>query len=271
MDKLVAPRSVEELQREISAKIDALPKRLRQCGEFVLAKKDRIATRTVAELAQEAGVQPSAFMRFCQTMGFKGFSDMQRLYRAAYEDSWPDYAARLNSLRAKGANTPSALLAEFAEAGKRSIESLVNTVDSATLEAAVRKLAGARMIHIVGYRRSFPVATYLAYVFEKMDVPATLHGMVGGLETRHGVRAGDALLAISFAPYTPDTIELAEFVRKRGVPVIAITDSGSGLLGCAADEILTVDEADFGAFRSLSATLSLAVTLAVAVGAARGR
>lgn len=271
MDKLLAPRSVEELQGEISAKLDTLPKRLRQCAEFVLAKKDRIATRTVAELAQEAGVQPSALMRFCQTLGFNGFSEMQRLYRTAYENSWPDYAARLDSLRDKGADTPSALLAEFVEAGRRSLESLVNTIDSATLEASVRKLASAGMIHIVGFRRSFPVASYLAYVFEKMDVPSTLHGMVGGLETRHGIRAGDALLAISFAPYTPDTIEFGEFARERGVPVIAITDAVSGLLGRVADENLTVDEANFGAFRSLSATLSLAVTLAVAVGTARAR
>jgi hypothetical protein len=33
---------------------------------------------------------------------------------------------------------------------------------------------------------------------------------------------------------------------------------------------LSVSEVDVGAFRALSATLSLAITLAVAVGAARG-
>ncbi|EKD60973.1 MAG: hypothetical protein ACD_54C00457G0001, partial [uncultured bacterium] len=37
-----------------------------------------------------------------------------------------------------------------------------------------------------------------------------------------------------------------------------------------ADAILTVPEVDFGAFRSLSATIALAIALAVAVGSARG-
>ncbi len=49
---------------------------------------------TVAEMAEAAGVQPSAFMRFCQIMGFSGYSEMQRLFRESYVGGWPDYSTR---------------------------------------------------------------------------------------------------------------------------------------------------------------------------------
>ncbi|MBO1687899.1 MurR/RpiR family transcriptional regulator, partial [Clostridium butyricum] len=63
---------------------DRLPKRLKQCADFVAANQDRIAVSTVAEMAEGAGVQSSAFMRFCQIMGFSGFSEMQKLFRDSY-------------------------------------------------------------------------------------------------------------------------------------------------------------------------------------------
>ncbi len=265
--RTVTPKSVEELQLAIVERANSLPKRLRQCADYVATNRDKIAVRTVAELAAEAGVQPSAFMRFCQLFGFGGFTEMQRLYRDSYAEAWPDYTARLESLRLSGADSPSALLAEFAEAGRLSLENLVKTIDARVLDASTRTLTDAGVIHVVGFRRSFPVAAYLAYALEKMDIPSLLHGAVGKLDNHRAMRPGDALIAVSFAPYTPDTIAMAEYAQGRDIAVVAITDAPIGPLARAATHVLSVSEADFGAFRSLSATLSLAVTLAVAIGA----
>lgn len=95
----IAPASVEEFRERLSAQLDDLPRRLRQCAEHVAANIDRIAVSTVADLAAGADVPPSAVMRFCQIMGFSGFSEMQRLFREAYAPGWPDYSTRLKNLR----------------------------------------------------------------------------------------------------------------------------------------------------------------------------
>ena len=115
-----APDTLDALYREIAARGDALPKRLRQCADYVTANPDRVAVSTVAELAQAAEVQPSAVMRFCQELGFSGFSQMQRLFREEYSRKWPDYATRLQNLRRTGEDGPAVLLAEFVEAGRTS-------------------------------------------------------------------------------------------------------------------------------------------------------
>ena len=61
----------------------------------------------------------------------------------------------------------------------------------AALAQAVDVLSRAGVIHVVGMRRAFPVASYLAYVFEKMQVPAMLHDGVGKLDHRFALRKGD--------------------------------------------------------------------------------
>ena len=197
---LTPPASVEAFRARLGAMMDGLPRRLRQCAEYITANSDRIAVSTVAELAAGADVPPSALMRFCHTLGFSGFSEMQRLFREAYNPGWPDYATRLKNLKAGAGGQPAALLAEFVEAGRLSLEALTKSLDEAALAKAVALLAAADTVHVMGLRRAFPVASYLAYVFDKMQVPAMLHDGVGKLDHRFALRPGDALLAITFAP-----------------------------------------------------------------------
>jgi DNA-binding MurR/RpiR family transcriptional regulator len=246
-----------------------LPRRLQQCADHVAAHSDMIALSTVAQVAKGAGVPPSAMMRFCQIMGFSGYAEMRRLFRDALSRATPDYATRLASLQAAGTGRPATLVAEFVEAGRQSMEALARDLNEAALDQAVTKLSRARIIHLVGFRRSFPVAAYLAYVFDKLAVPAILHDGVAGLASRSTLAPDDALLAITFAPYSDETLALAALARGMGMPLIFLTDPPEARLAAAGDTILTVREIDFGAFRSLSATIALALSLAVAVAARR--
>ncbi len=269
VEPIAPPASIDAFRERLAQVSADLPRRLRQCADYIAAHSDRIAISTVAELAAGADVPPSALMRFCQIMGFSGFSDMQKLFREAYAPGFPDYATRLRNLQDSAHGSPSAILAEFVEAGRLSLEALTKSLDAAALDAAVAVLARAGTVHIVGRRRSFPIAAYLAYIFDKMAVPAMLHDGVGQLDHRHALRAGDALIAVSFAPYAEETVELATEAGKRGVPVVVLTDRMTSPLARVADSVLTVTEVDFGAFRAPTATIALAVSLAVAVGSAR--
>jgi DNA-binding MurR/RpiR family transcriptional regulator len=271
MDKPVpAPETLEALFQSLAERAETLPKRLRQCADYVAHHPDRVAVSTVAELAAAADVRPSAVMRFCQELGFSGFSQMQRLFREEYSRKWPDYSTRLQNLRAMGESRPEVLLAEFVEAGRTSLERLMSTVDPEMFARAVDLLADAPLIHLVGYRRSFPVASYMAYALEKMGIPCVLHAAVGHLPSAHAVRPKDAVIAITFAPYSAETIAFVEAARADHHPVVAITDGLSSPLQRLNVLPLLVSEVDVGAFRALSATFALAIALTVALGARRG-
>jgi DNA-binding MurR/RpiR family transcriptional regulator len=264
-----APQTVEGFRNRLQSLAGHLPRRLQQCADHISADLDSVALSTVAQVANAAGVPPSAVMRFCRTMGFSGYSDMQSMFRNALRNAPPDYATRLAKLKAGGAGQPSALVAEFVDAGRRSIEALARDLRETDLNQAVAILSEAGTIHLAGFRRSFPVAAYLAYVFDKLGVPAMLHDGVAGLANRFAMRKGDALLAITFAPYSDETLALAHHAKASGVSVVCLTDLPVTPLADLGDAFLTVTEVDFGAFRSLSATIALALSLAVAVAAQR--
>ena len=84
-------------------------------------------------------------------------------------------------------------------------------------------------------------------------------------------RAGvdDALIAISFSPYAPFTVDIVKRARRAAVPIVVVTDSALSPLAGLADVRFEIVESDFGSFRSLSATFCLAMTLAVAVAEKR--
>jgi len=264
-----APQTIDDFHARIAAHIEAMPKRLRQCAVYVAANSARIAVSTVADIAAGADVPPSAVMRFCQVIGFSGFTEMQRLFRDAYSPKWPDYSTRMSNLTSGEAGQPAQLLAQFIEAGRLSLQHLATHINEDDLTRAVEVLSRARMVHIAGMRRAFPAASYLAYMLEKMQVPAMLHDGVGGLDHSHALREGDAMIAISFAPYSDETLELAQAAHARGVQVVALTDHMASPLARDAAAVLPINEVDFGAFRAMSATIVVALTLAVAIAAER--
>jgi DNA-binding MurR/RpiR family transcriptional regulator len=261
------PRDFEGFKGLLIARREALPARLVQAAEFALSHPDEIAFGTVASVAEAAQIQPSALIRFAKSLGYNGFSELQEIFRDRLRERWPPYGERLEKLRHEAEEGPAGLLKRFSDSAVKSLERLPDSVAPADLEQAVAVLAKARTIHLLGLRRAFPVAAYLAYALGKLEVSASLVDHVGALagEQLGGARSGDALIAVSFTPYTPATVELANAFSQKGFPVVAITDSPFSPLAPAATARIEIVEADIGGFRSLAATFCVAMTLAVAV------
>ena len=262
-----AREDYDGLRDLLVSRLDALPKRLKQIAAFALERPEEMAFGTVAEIAEHAAVQPSTLVRFAQTFGYEGFSHLQQVFGARLRERFPDYGERLRVLRSaepKGARAPS-LLDGFVEAAAVSLERLRDTITPRDLTGAIETLARAETIYLLGARRVFPIAAYLAYAFGKLGVRAILIDHVAqlGPEQLATATTRDAVLAISFTPYAPITAELAAIAARRRVPVVAITDSAFSPLVYGADVWLEVSEADYAAFRSLSATFALAMALAV--------
>ncbi len=269
------PEDFDALKRRLIDIEPRLPKRLRQAAAYALDHPEEFALGTASALARSADVQASTLVRFAQTLGFAGFSDLQEVFRSHLRNRWPDYSERLRALQqnARDSGDPTHLLLGFADSAAASIARLREGLHERELERAVGLLARARTIHCLGQRRSFCVAHYLTYALGQLGVPASLIDNVGGLGPEQLARAGadDALIAVSFLPYSPVTLDLARRARRSGAAIVGITDSALSPLAALADVRFEVVESDFGSFRSLSATFCLAMTLAVAVAEQRGR
>lgn len=246
----------------------SLPKRLKQVADHALAHLDDMAFGSTAQIAARAGVQASTLVRFAQALDYSGFSELQEIFQSRLRRQVVDHRERLAALRTTetGGGGAAALLEGFAQASEESLGRVRAAIRPADLEAAVSMLAAARTIVLVGARRMFPVVSYLAYAFGKLGIRTMLVDNIAGLGPEQAAIADhdDLILAVSYAPYAALTVEIAASAHRRGIPVLALTDSAFSPLAENCRLWLEVNEADYGAFRSLAATFALAMTLAVA-------
>jgi DNA-binding MurR/RpiR family transcriptional regulator len=266
-----APRGFEQLKDQLSRAYPALSPQLQRIAAYALEHPQDMALDTVASLARGAGVQPSAMVRFAQALGYGGFSDLQRVFRGRLVERSNNYGGlrnyreRIEAFRAsqKGAG-PGGVLAQFVADGIASLEHLHEQVRPEDLAAAVKALAAARTIYVLGHRRSFPVAYYLAYALAQLELATQLLDTVGGMlrEPARLIGPKDALLVVSFKNYTPEVIEVAQ----RLGPVFAITDNALSPLAQPAKVSFQIEEKSSPPFRMLVAPMCLAQALVVALG-----
>jgi DNA-binding MurR/RpiR family transcriptional regulator len=252
---------------------DSLPKRLAQVAVYALDNPDEIAFGTAASIAQAAMVQPSTLVRFAQAFGYQGFSELQEVFRSRLRDRVLSYDERLQRMRQHGIPTSksSLVLDGFLEAAQRSVSDFRDKIDLDTLERAVDILSTAETIYLIGLRRSFPITSYMGYAMGKLGIRNILVDAVAGMgaEQASFVSARDAVLAVSFTPYASETVTLTNAARARGAKIVSITDSVFSPIASPADVLIEIVEANFEGFRSMTATLALAMSLSVAVAGRR--
>ncbi len=260
------PQTYPELRSRL-LEHDRLSPRLRQIGSYAMANPNVMALETISQIAERAEVAPSSLIRFAQALGYPGFSQMQKVFREGLLESIPDYQARLQAGK-QGERTGEMRLTHFTQGAEVSLRQLEESVSDEQLQAAVALLASANRIHVLAHRRSFPVASYLAYALNHLNQPTHLLDGIGGLlqEQVKTVLRGDVLLAISFKPYASEVREVVEQVALRGAKVLAITDSPMSPLVRHTTLHLEVRESEVAGFRTLSSTLCLALALVVGLG-----
>ena len=258
----------EELKETIAAAYPRLSPQLQRLSRFALEKPHDLALGTVAAVAQANEVQPSSMIRFANALGFDGFSQMQQVFQSHLVERSAPYRERIRQMRRGGEGGDAGVLPRFVGEAIGELQQLEEHVDSARLAAAAKILASAPQIHVLAQRRAFPVACYLAYALNQLELQAHLLDGLGGMlgEFAHTIRAGDALLVASFRNYTPAVVETALASRARGVSVIAITDSALSPLKPAADVCFELGDDSTRPFRSLVAPLCLAQALVVSTG-----
>lgn len=264
------PRTFDQLRQEIAHLHSGFSDRLRVIAEFALEHPTEMALGTVAEVASRAKVQPSAIVRFAHAVGYSGFTELQQVFRVRLVDNViPSYKERITHMRRDGgfagASKPRSVLSRFASEGIISLESLQDRVNESDLARAIDILASARNIYVLGLGGSFPVAAHLTYVLRKSGRRVVMLDGLGAAIMDEASQATDedALVAISFKNYNPDTARIFPEIISLGVPAITITDSLLSPIVSGATVVFEIPDMPEPSLRTMVAPMCLAQTLAV--------
>jgi DNA-binding MurR/RpiR family transcriptional regulator len=266
------PGSYEELRAVLSSGSMRLPKQLRQVAIYLAQNPSDIALGTVVEIAQNARVQPSALVRFAQSLGYPGFSDLQEIFKDYVKINWPETRERDAAAAPSAMGDPDfRIVAGLVKASVASLTRLPEKIDVATFTEVANLMAEAETIYLIGSKRAFPVTIYMALALSQLGVRNSLVDNVGStaFEQIGFASMRDVAFAISFSPYNSITPALAATARQKGSAVLSITDSPLSPLAPLSRAWLEINESDFGGFRSLAATMAVGMSLVLAVAQRR--
>ena len=263
------PTSADEFRATLLDRYDGLSKRLQQIARYVLDEPNAVALETLTVIAERCGVQPSAVVRFAQSFGFSGATQMQRLFRDGLISNnaalgYSERVRKFNESLDDEAESRS-LIGEFVRGNLLALQNLEQTVSESDMRAAVKLVAKADTVFVVGFRRAFPVSSYLAYSLQQLGKKVLFIDGVAGLARQQAktITSRDLLIAVSFKPYSQETVELVDIAVGNDAPVLSISDSMVSPIARAAALVLQVIEAEVRSFRSLATSICLAQALVI--------
>ena len=268
-------RDYDGLRGALVARRDTLSRRLGEVARFCLNHPEEVAVGTVSRLARQARVPPATITRLAQEMGFAGFAEMQAVFRERLLGPRPSYAERIGTLSTgtprlgpEDLDRPGRVLDGLVHAAIQSLLRIEGGVDRAALEAFVGALEACDAVHVAAARGAFGVGAHAVYGLASVGKRAHLVDNLGAMRAEQVGAMGprDALLALTFDDYTPETVEVARRAGEAGRVVLAVTDNELSPVVPLAAHVLYVGEARLGHFRSQVPALVVCQALIVALG-----
>lgn len=272
--KLLPSIAPADVSRRVRERYDRLPREVQRAARWLADHPGEVALLSMREQAKRVGVSPPTMVRLARALGFDGYAALRRPFQDAIAGHPVDYGRRASALqRAPAGTLVGRLVREISHAQIADVQSVQALNSPAQIEAAVRAIAGARRVGFLGARASFGIAFQFRYAYNLIARNGVLFDGLGGilLDQVDTLDRSDLLVAISQSPYSAPTVEAVDAAAKRGVTIIALTDSTLSPLARRATHTLLFRTESVSFFPSMIAPLALVELLLARVAARGGR
>ncbi len=203
---------------------------VQKVASLILRQPEMVIYASVNEVAAAAGVSEATVMRFCRTLGFKGFQD----FKIAMARELVAPPTRLPEDAG-----PATLVRSIFKANVAALEETLEVLEMRQLLQAGQVIENCRRLIIGGLRGSALAAQYAAIRFAPLGMDlhcfteAHQMSMSAALLGRE-----DVLLAISHSGGTQGILTSARVSKDNGARVLAITSNPLAPLSRMADLVL---------------------------------
>ncbi len=229
-----------ELKEKIRDHYNKLSKNLQLVADFFVENFDKIPFLSVQEIAEQSGASVASVVRFAQKIGYSGFTEIRNAVaenlqkQLKTEDRFP--------LIKESEKDEEDILTSVANQDIQNINETFKIIGREDFKQAVDLIFDSRQVYTAGLGISFLLSRILAYQLQQVGVKsmAMQHDTSPFLEQSLLFDEGDCLVALSFPPYSRETIDLVKQARQKGIKVVAITDKPAAPATFHADVSLLV-------------------------------
>jgi DNA-binding MurR/RpiR family transcriptional regulator len=207
--------------------------------EVVLSNAEQAATSSITALAARAEVSEASVVRFCRSLGFRGYPEFRLalaadLGRRAASDDEDQFDGGITS-----EDTLEEIILKIGRSDSKAIESTVTRIDPAAVDQLIVAVATAGTIGVIGVGASAFVALDLQLKLNRLGRPCIAWTDAHiGLTSVASLGERDLLIAISHSGATHDVIDVLKAFSRRGVTTALITNNGKSAGAALADHVL---------------------------------
>lgn len=215
----------EDLLRKITELLVELNPSEAKVGRYVLSAPEEVVHQSIATVAHESEVSEPTVMRFCRSVGCKGYQDLKLGLAVSIAGDTPYVHTSINK-----DDTTAQIAEKICQYSSNSLRVLHEALDMESLKKAVSILNQARRIEIYGSGASGIVALDAQHKFFLANVPAVAC-RDSHLQIMSAASLDETCAAIAFS-YTGQSIniiEAAKMAQEQGAAVIGVTHKESPL------------------------------------------
>lgn len=228
---------------------DVLPKKQRLLCNYLVINYVEAGMMTVAELAGSAGVGTTTVMRLMKTLGYENYSDFKHdLLNLSLMRNSSSYGGIKQSFKSAGHRSGSNILDNLWAETTHTIENIITPKNVQQIEKAVELMLSSSCIFFLGLRSSRSAASYMESTISRFYPKARQLSSDPDYLFDKALRMDpDAVLVVfSVWPCTKTTIDIADLVHQRGIPVILITNTQLNPIARYAQAVIDTNSVNCG-------------------------
>ena len=199
----------------------------RKVARYVLLEPRKALLCGVSELAARSGASRTAVVRFCKSIGCKGYAEFRlRLARDIFD---AEGDRELAAGDGAGRNDVEERIRATIGAAEEGLRRLSSSLVPSLVDEAARTITESPAVAIFGIGALGVVAYGLYQGLMAIGVPASLHNESGlPLAKAGSLREGETALLVASAEDAGKMDDIVALARSRGAQIIALTDSEPG-------------------------------------------
>lgn len=197
----------------------------RKVARVVLAQPEAVIHWTLADLGRTAGVSEPTVLRFCRSIGCKGFQDFKVRLAQSVVTPFP-----FAGFEVEPSDSVDTCATKIFNATVDTLLKVRNQLDTRAMERALEALVRAHKLEFYGLGASGAVAIDAQHKFFRLMVPCVAY-TDSHMQYMSAATLGpeDVVIAISHTGRTKELLESVSLARQSGATVIGITARASPL------------------------------------------
>ncbi|MDO9839098.1 MurR/RpiR family transcriptional regulator [Glaesserella parasuis] len=222
----------------IGALQNSLTKTEKKIATVILSQPDLLNQCSLSKVANQLDVGEATFIRFCRTLGFKGYTDFKLDLAIELATQQKESSTLLDTDVAE-TDTPKEIAIKLQNTLNNVIAETVNLLDYAELEKVVEELRKADRIFLFGVGSSGLTAEDAQHKLMRIGLHAAAvtnnHFMYMQAAL---LKKGDIVIGISHSGYSEETTKALKISRDNGAITVAITHNLRSPITEEADYVL---------------------------------